>query len=131
MTSLPDAELDVLARLERGGEMTAGDLREALASERPLAHASVMTLLQRLEAKSLVRRRKAPAGKAFLFSATGRARPALRRLLARLADRAFGGDPVSVVASLFETSAPSADELQRLEQLLAELRARRRPGGRP
>ncbi len=35
--------------------------------KRPLAHASVCTLLNRLEAKGLVRREKGPVGKAFVY----------------------------------------------------------------
>ena len=34
----------------------------------------------------------------------------------------FHGDGVALVASLFETKPPTKDEIQKLEQLLAELR---------
>ena len=70
--ALPDAELEVLACLWQKGEATARDVREAMASYRPLTHSAVSTLLARLQEKGLVGRRKGPVGKAFLFRATDR-----------------------------------------------------------
>jgi len=47
-SKLPEAEADVLAAIYERGEATARDIREALAPRRPLAHASIATLLGRL-----------------------------------------------------------------------------------
>jgi hypothetical protein len=51
------------------------------------------------------------------------ARPVLKRLL----QRAFGGDTLALVASLFESRPPTAEELVELERLVADLK--RRKGG--
>ena len=67
---IPEAELDVLACLQRSGEATAREIGAALRGYRPMAHGSVVTLLKRLEAKSLVTKRKADAGKAFVYRPT-------------------------------------------------------------
>ena len=69
---LPEAEMEMLACLQRKGEATARELREALRPFRPLAHPSVVTLLQRLEAKGLVSRDKGNVGKAFVYQPTRR-----------------------------------------------------------
>jgi BlaI family transcriptional regulator, penicillinase repressor len=120
---LPDAELEVLACLWQKGEATARDVRESMAAFRPLTHSAVSTLLARLQKKGLVARRKGPAGKAFLFRAIGRPKATRRRLVGDLLERVFGGDALAVVSSLFETRPPNADELDRLEQLLRQLRS--------
>jgi BlaI family transcriptional regulator, penicillinase repressor len=121
--ALPDAELEVLACLWKRGEATARDVREAMAAYRPLTHSAVSTLLSRLQEKGLVARRKGPIGKAFLFRAVGRPTTTRRRLVGDLLERVFGGDALAVVSSLFETRPPNAEELDRLERLLDELRS--------
>jgi predicted transcriptional regulator len=119
---LPDAEMEVLATLAQLGEATARQLREALEPSRPMAHASVMTLLGRLEAKGLVARRKADSGKAFVYTPLPRARGALSPAVRRLAERVFGGSAAALVASLFETRPPTAAELDDLQALLDGMR---------
>jgi BlaI family transcriptional regulator, penicillinase repressor len=122
---VPDAEADVLAVLFDEGEATARSVREVLAKKRPMAHGTVVTLLRRLEDRGLVKRRKADQGKAFMYRPTkGHARtfgPAVSALM----QRAFGGKPAALVASLFETRAPSGEEIDELEALVERLRRER------
>src|SRR5262245_20098504 len=66
---LPEAELDVMSCLWKLGSATAAQIREALEHRRPMAHATVCTLLKRLEEKGCVSREKASHGKAFLYRA--------------------------------------------------------------
>ena len=120
--SLPDAELDVLSCLWQGEPQTARQIRETLAHRRPLAHASICTLLGRLEEKGLVRREKAPTGKAFLYHSTVPPEKTKRRLARDLMDRVFGGNGVQLMASLFEGRRPTKDEIGQLESLLSHLR---------
>lgn len=121
--NLPDAEMELLACLHRlGGEATARRLREALAEFRPLTHSSVVTLLGRLEARSLVTKAKGPVGKAFVYRPVKDAGSTLRPMLHNLLRRIFGGDGVALMASLFETKPPTPDELDKMETLLHELR---------
>ena len=128
---VPDAEMDVLVILRRQGDMAAADLVRALAPTRPMSHGSVGTLLARLEAKGLVTRRRQEVGKAFLFSATPRAEGALRRAVEGLMTRVFGGDRMAMVASLLDARPLDADELARLDRVVAGLAAaRRRRGGK-
>jgi BlaI family penicillinase repressor len=123
---LPETELEMLACLQRKGEATASELREALRPFRPLAHPSVVTLLQRLETKGLVSREKGPVGKAFVYRPTRRSGATFRAKLRRLVQRAFGGDSVALVTSLFETHPPSAEELDQVQQLLDDLRQKQK-----
>ena len=58
-SKIPDAERDVLACLVQLERATVKELREALHKVRPMQPASVLTLLNRLEARKLVTKRKA------------------------------------------------------------------------
>lgn len=128
-SKLPDAELDVLACLWQRGQATARQIREMMESYRPMAHGSTVTLLKRLEGKGLVSRKKGPVGKAFIYRPTQSAKPARRRLLRDMAQRIFGGNGVAMVSALLDSEPPTAEELDQLEQLIEQLRARNQTGG--
>ncbi|MEX2527719.1 MAG: BlaI/MecI/CopY family transcriptional regulator [Gemmatimonadota bacterium] len=117
---IPDAELEVLTVVQREKGATAREVLRAIRSFRPLAHSSVMTLLGRLEERGLVRGEPAER-REFRFIATGTRNEAVEPLLRRLLDRVFEGDAAGLVAALFETRPPTADEVARLETLLANL----------
>ena len=123
-TRIPEAEADVLAVLFDAGEATARTVRERLVKKRPMAHGTVVTLLRRLEDRGLVKRRKADQGKAFIYSPTKAHARTFGPLVSSLMQRAFGGKPAALVASLFETRKPTAREIDELEAMVAELRKR-------
>jgi BlaI family penicillinase repressor len=125
MENLPDAELEVLSCLQRQGQATARQIRELMHGYRPMAHASVLTLLTRLEAKGLVCRQKGDFGKAFIYLPTNRSKATPGRALKRILHRVFHGDGVALVSSLFQSKPPSPEELDKLGQLLRDLRAKR------
>ena len=123
---LPEAEMEILAILQREGEAEAKRVRELLAPFRPMTHASVITLLGRLEAKGLVLHRKADVGKSFVYSPARSARPLYRSLLRRVMRRIFADDPATLVAELFEARALTSHELEQIQRLVSELKDRRR-----
>jgi BlaI family penicillinase repressor len=122
---LPEAELEILAALHEQGEADAATLRAALAPYRPLSHASVATLLGRLESRGLVDRRKGESGKAFVYFPTGAARETYRGILDRMLTRIFRDRPVSLVASLFDVRKPSESEIEELRSLLEKISRKR------
>ncbi len=123
MTSrIPEAEADVLAVLFDAEEATARTVRERLAKKRPMAHGTVVTLLRRLEDRGLVKRRKADQGKAFMYRPAKAHGRTFGPVVSSLMQRAFGGKPAALVASLFETRPPSAQEIDELEALVDKLR---------
>jgi predicted transcriptional regulator len=123
---VPEAELEVLAALDEHGEADAMTLRASLAPYRPLSHASVVTLLRRLEARGLVDRRKADSGKAFVYFPTREARETFREILDRMLTRIFRDRPVSLVASLFDVRKPSAKEIDELRSLLDDIQRKKK-----
>jgi len=122
---LPEAELEVLACLHRLGESEVAAIRHALERFRPLSHASVSTLLRRLERRGLVSRRKGPVGKALLYAPLPDAQGTYRGVLSRLIDRVFAGDPVRLVSSLLASRRLSREEIRRLRTIVDELGADR------
>ena len=123
---IPDAEADVLAVLFDAEEATARTVREALAKKRPMAHGTVVTLLRRLEDRGVVKRRKADQGKAFIYRPTKAHGRTFGPAVSRLMQRAFGGHPAALVASLFETRPPTTAEIDELEALVDRLREEKR-----
>jgi BlaI family transcriptional regulator, penicillinase repressor len=124
LTSLPEAELDVLSCILRQGEITAREIREALALARPMAHASVVTLLTRLENKHLVRKEKGKKGKAFVYETTQERAKVYRSLIGTMLQRVFGGNGMALVHSLFEAKPPDAKEIEHLQAMLDEMRSK-------
>jgi len=123
---LPDAELEVMACLWQLQQATARQLRETMATYRPMAHTSMMTLLGRLEAKGLVKRTKGPVGKAFVYAPLRRPGKTYRRVIGDILQRIFGGNSLTLVASLFETQPPTPGEVAQLQRLLDDLRKKKR-----
>lgn len=128
LPSLPEAELDVLSCMLQRGRLTARQIREALATTRPLAHASVVTLLTRLEGRGLVRKEKAPQGKAFVYEAVHEPGRVYRSLVGGMLKRVFGGNGMALVHSLFEAQPPNAEEIDQLQALLDRMRTQRAKG---
>jgi BlaI family transcriptional regulator, penicillinase repressor len=126
--SLPDAELDVLSCLWKHGDLTARDVREKLAASRPMTHSAVSTLLARLLEKSMVTRRK--SGRSFTYRAVQKAQRAGMRVVSDTLERVFGGNPIAVVSSLFQSRRPTADELNQLQDLVDELRTQSEKGAK-
>jgi BlaI family penicillinase repressor len=126
--ALPEAELEVLACVHQQGEVDAASIRERLNPFRPMTHASVVTLLRRLEDKLLVTKRKGKRGKAFIYSATHEPSATYRQVVGRLLERVFWGNKLTLVSSLFESKAPTEVELAQLRELLDQLHGKKRRG---
>jgi BlaI family transcriptional regulator, penicillinase repressor len=124
--NVPNAELEVLACLRQTHRATVREIQERMHPYRPMAHGSVINLLKRLEAKKLVSKKKGSVGKAFIYQPTAATASMYRNMLNRLLNRVFGGDSLFLVASLFETQPPDNEQLDKLEELLEELRAQKR-----
>jgi len=123
---LPDAELDVMSLLWRQGPATVREIKDHLQPTRPMAHGSVVTLLKRLEAKGQVTREKCPQSKVFVYQAACSPKPTYRKLARNLMDRVFDGDATALVASLFDSRRPNAQELDQLQALVDELRKKQK-----
>ncbi len=123
LPNLGPAELDILQMLWERGASTAREIREAIEPHRPLAHASVATILNRLHQKGLVEFRKADRGKAFLYEARHEQEHVQSSAVKKFARRLFAGDAVSLVSALVETEPLSPRQIQELRRMLDEQEA--------
>ena len=95
----------------------AGDVRQALAAGgREAAHTSVITTLNTMVHKKLLRRRR--DGKAYLFSPRVEQQAVRQRMLGDVVDRLFDGSAAAVMLSLFDRADLKPDELSQLRQFV-------------
>ena len=119
--TLPRRERDVFEVLCRLGEASAGDVRQALPD--PLSDSAVRTLLSRLEAKGLVRRR--PGAGSNLYAPVQDAETVAAGALSRVIDTFFNGSAASAATALLGmTRALKPEELAALERALDEAKER-------
>ena len=118
-----DRELEALKVLWAKGKAT---VREVYAELRPgdggLAYTTVLSLLQTMEQKGLVGHEA--AGKAYRYFAIARRERVFRGLAGGFLDRVFDGALSEYVARAIQSRRPSVDELEAIERLIAEAKAR-------
>lgn len=103
---------------------TVHDVRDALQSRRDLAYTTVMTVMNRLVEKDMLRRHK--EGRAYVYTPAHRRDQVAGSLLRSLVDRFYKGATLPAIAHLLQTEE-DVDEAE-LERLEALLRARREKG---
>ena len=92
------------------------------AAQPPRAYTSVMSLLNVMTDKGLVRR--SPFGRAFLYEPVSPREQTLRSMLGETLDRVYNGSASLLVAHLLDQSHPSGDELKQIRSLLDDYQNR-------
>lgn len=114
-------EQEILAVLWEHGPSSVRAVHERLAPSdgETLAYNTVQTLLRLMEMKRLVVHQA--EGRTFIY------RPVFTReeSATRFLDRVFGGEPSQLVQCLIDAERVSADELDRLRELIADARRKR------
>ncbi len=128
-----ERELEALKVLWSRGKATVREVYGVLhPRDGSLAYTTVLSLMQTMEQKGLVGHEA--VGKTYHYYSLVEEAGVLRGLAAGFLERVFNGALGEYVARALETRRPSAAELDRLEQLIAEARrgrgpARKRKGG--
>ena len=114
---ISERELDVMQAIwSLGREASVAEIHEAMRlAGSELAYTTVQTMLNRLAAKSQVRRRL--KGRAYLYAPAVKEPAAVRVALRSVIDRFFGGSSAELAAHLVEEELSDA-ERRRVEQLL-------------
>ncbi len=122
---LPDAELELLKIIwQLGGRATAKEIRQKLKPAKD--HATVTTLLRRLESREFVKREKSSEGREFIYEATAKPEKTQRALVKNLLQRAFDGSGIEMVNALFQSKPPSESDIEDLEALVEQLKKDKR-----
>jgi predicted transcriptional regulator len=114
-----ELELEILKILWKKGPLAVREVREELAegpAQRPLAHTSVITMLNIMVRKRYLRRTR--QGKAYIFQPRVREEDVTRGMLHDLVDRLFEGSAAAAMLKLLETSDIDQQELEKLRQLI-------------
>jgi len=123
-----ERELEILKILWRRGEATVREVYEEMSQELPIVQNTVQAFLRTMEEKRLVRHRL--EGRTFIYAAAIERAPTQGRLVSGFLERVFDGALDQLVHSALSLRQPTSDELARLEALLAEVKAARKPSGR-
>jgi predicted transcriptional regulator len=115
---LGDLQLEIMKVLWDRGAASVAVVHEALAAERGLAYTTVATMLRKMEARGLVRHRM--DGRSFIYRAAVPAEAVSRGMAGHLLDRLFEGSLADMVRHLLTTREVSAEELSKLQRLIAE-----------
>jgi predicted transcriptional regulator len=100
---LAPLELECLSVLWPLGESTVREIHGALATTRPRAYTTVMTIMDRLAQKGIVTRYK--AGRAFRYRATLSAEEARLKAVEKIVDGFFDGSAEALAAHLSSLAA--------------------------
>lgn len=113
-----ELELQVLKILWRDGESSVMSVRDALAEDqdRDIARTSVVTTLNIMTDKRLVRRRQ--LGRAYLFTAAVTQEDVSQRMLGDLLDRVFDGSAEALLLNLLDSEHVDDDEHRALRRLI-------------
>ena len=114
--TLTEAELRLMKILWRRGESAVTDLVAALPDGEPLAYNSVLTTIRILEQKGYVTHRQ--EGRAFVYRPSVAEAEAGRSEVHNVLSRFFGNSREQLVLSLLGDERMSAEELERLKDLI-------------
>ncbi|RJP26480.1 MAG: BlaI/MecI/CopY family transcriptional regulator [Candidatus Omnitrophota bacterium] len=119
--SVSEAEMEILRVLWERGPSTAKQVREHLPRRDDPAYSTVITLLQRMEAKGSVGHEKSGQGKAFVFHTLLKPEQVRKQAVRSLVKRYFENDPIPVFAALVESKKLSGDEIRQLQDMLDDI----------
>ena len=130
MKPLPtDRELEILKVLWEQGEATVREVSDALNSAgAELAYTTVLTLLQIMDEKQLVNFRK--EGKAYVYRAAIERERTFQGLAKGFLAKVFDGSLEEYVRGALDSQSISADELDRLSELVEQKKQQRKKRSR-
>ena len=113
-----ELELEILKVLWDTSPLPVSEVRARLKerADRPLAHSSVITMLNIMVRKGYLQRRK--QGKAFFFTPKVGRESVAGGIVGDLLSRVFDGSPAAMVLNLVETAELDADEVAELRRLI-------------
>lgn len=118
-------ELQILKLLWGRGRATVREIYDDLRPDEPgLAYTTVLSLLQIMEQKGLVGHE--PSGKAYIYFARVKRESTLAGLARGFLDSVFDGAVGEYVARALDSRRPSLEELEQIEQMIAEAKQQTR-----
>lgn len=118
-------EFEILGVLWDLGPSTVRQIYAKRAADAPIAYTTVLSMLQIMHQKGLVRRDEKQ--RAHVYAAAISRHQAQRRLLGRLLKRVFGGSAIELVMQALGSDKPATPEdIKRIRERLDELEGRKK-----
>ena len=119
---LTELQLAIMRVLWQRGEASVAELQKGLARKDELAYTTVATLLHRMEARGLVGHRT--QDRLFIYRAAVTTDEVYTSMTDDIIEQLFEGSLANLVDHFLTTRDVSAEELRRLERLIAERKKR-------
>ncbi|MCG8653905.1 MAG: BlaI/MecI/CopY family transcriptional regulator [Pirellulales bacterium] len=122
---LTDAQREIMEIIWARGEVTVSEVRDALEQQqRDLARNTVQTMMVRLEERGWLQHRE--QGRTFVYSAARPKTVSLGAKVSQMVDRLFAGSPEDLVTALIEYRGLSADESERIREMIEQAESKRK-----
>ena len=115
---LADLQLAIMQVLWEREQATVGEVRDALQPQRQLAHTTVATMLNKMEAKGYVKHRT--EGRKLVYRPAIAQEKVSHSMVGQLLNNLFGGDVTQLVSHLLGTSKVTPETIKSLKQLIRE-----------
>ena len=124
LPELTPAQVEIMEIIWAHSEVSARDVRRVLLRSRPVARATVRTLLERMEEKGWITHRE--DGRTFLYSAAQPRHATIAQKVQELIETVCGGSAEALVTALLGYRGLNPGELERIREMLAKARATKR-----
>jgi predicted transcriptional regulator len=122
--SIGDQELALLHYLAEHEHASVGEVAADFGESRGLARSTVLTMMERLRAKSYLKRRHVHG--VYRYSAATGPGEAMSNAVGQFVEKTLSGSVSPFVAWMSERAKVSDNELAELEALVAQLQSRRK-----
>lgn len=119
-------ELQILGVLWEHGPLTVRQVMERLTDGKQRAYTSVLSVMQVMHRKKLIRPQRRRAGLAHIYEPTVERGRVVRPLLRGLVSRVFGGRTRDVVQQLLDDSDVDQAEIDELREMLDRMQEERK-----
>jgi len=122
LSPLSNAQREIMEIIWDRGEATVSEVRCALLEQRDVARNTVQTMMVRLEERGWLKHRI--SGRTFVYSAKVPRRSTLGVKVSQMVDRMFAGSADELVTALLEYRGLSAEEAERIRNMIDQAEAK-------
>jgi predicted transcriptional regulator len=115
-TPLSEAQIEIMHAIWEHGDSTVAEVWKVLSEQRRLSRNTVLTQMARLEEKGWLRR--CPQTNPTRFAPAVARASALRQVVARMVDTAFGGSADGLVMTLLDAKGISKEQAVRIRAMI-------------
>ena len=115
-----ESELEILRVLWEKGTATVREVHEELSKTKDAGYTTTLKLMQIMNEKGLVRRDNSM--RSHIYQAAVNKEKTQKHMLNKMIDSLFGGSPTQLVIQALGNSKTSAEELEKIQQLLDNLK---------